>query len=156
MPTYIRIGKKGETNLCGDQAVPAIGSALTAQQGANVCILAVGTIAQEAVTAGEILRQQGLGAEVVLFHTVKPTPIDLFNDLLNRFSCFITVEEHSRIGGFGEAFLSYVASKGLQKKITSLGAHDTFMPVVGSQHYARSHFGIDAASIVRAAEALVR
>jgi transketolase len=156
LPTYIRIGKKGEANLCGDQAVPAIGSGLKVQQGTNVCILTIGTVAHEAVVAGEILRQQRLTAEVVLVHTVKPTPNDLFDDLLNRFSCFVTVEEHARIGGFGEAFLSYVASKGLQKKITSLGAHDTFMPVVGSQHYARSHFGIDAASIVRAAEALVR
>ena len=154
LPTYIRIGKKGETNLCGDQAVPAIGSALTTQRGANVCILAVGTVAQEAVAAGEILRQQGLGAEVVLCHTVKPTPIDLFNDLLNRFSCFVTVEEHSRIGGFGEAFLSYVALKGLQKKIANLGTDDTFMPVVGSQHYARSYFGIDATSIIQATKAL--
>jgi transketolase len=155
LPTYIRIGKKGEANLCGDQAVPAIGSGLVAQQGADVCILAVGTVANEAVAAGEILRQQGLSAEVVLVHTVKPTPTDLFDDLLNRFSCFVTVEEHARIGGFSEAFLSYVALKGLQKKIASLGADDTFMHVVGSQNYARSHFGIDAASIVRAAEALV-
>ena len=155
-PTYIRIGKKGEADLCEGQAVPAIGDGLVLQTGKQICILAVGTVAQEAVAAARILNQQGIEAEVVLTHTVKPCPTILFDSLLSRFECFVTVEEHARIGGFGESFLSHLALKTLQNRVICLGTSDSFMPIVGSQAFARSHFGIDAASIVASAQALVQ
>ncbi len=155
-PTYMRIGKKGEADLCEGRPVPDIGDGLVLQTGKQLCILAVGTVAQEAQVAGRILNQQGIEAEVVLTHTVKPCPTGLFDSLLNRFKCFVTVEEHARTGGFGESFLSYLALQGLQKRVICLGAGDSFMPVVGSQAFARSHFGIDAASIVSSAQTLVR
>jgi len=155
-PTYIRIGKKGEADLCEGQAVPVIGDGLVLQTGKQICILAVGTVAQEAVAAARILKQQGIAAEVVLTHTVKPCPTVLFDDVLSRFECFVTVEEHACIGGFGESFLSHLALKSLQKRVICLGTSDSFMPIVGSQAFARSHFGIDAASIVASAQAVVQ
>ncbi|NDC38197.1 MAG: transketolase [Proteobacteria bacterium] len=155
-PTYIRIGKKGEPDLCEGVTAPAIGDGLTIQSGLEVCILAVGTVAQEARAAGKILDQQGVGTEVLLTHTVKPCPIALFDDLLSRFECFVTVEEHARIGGFGESFLCYIALRGLRKRVICLGTGDSFMPVVGSQAYARSFFGIDATSIAASAQTLVQ
>lgn len=155
-PTYIRIGKKGEADLCEAQAVPAVGNGLAIQPGGQLCILAVGTVAQEAQAAGRILKEQGVEVEVVLTHTVKPCPTVLFDGLLSRFDYFVTVEEHARIGGFGESFLSHIALQGLQKRVTCLGTGDSFMPVVGSQAFARSHFGIDAASIIASARNLVR
>jgi transketolase len=155
-PTYIRIGKKGEADLCEGRAVPAISDGLVLQKGKHICILAVGTVAQEAQAAERILSQHGIAAEVVLTHTVKPCPTALFDSLLSRFECFVTVEEHARIGGFGESFLCHLAQQGLQKRATCLGTGDAFMPVVGTQAFARSHFGIDAASIVASAQALVQ
>jgi transketolase len=155
-PTYIRIGKKGEADLCEGQAVPAIGDGLALQTGKQICILAVGTVAQEAVAAARILNQQGIATEVVLTHTVKPCPTVLFDGLLSRFECFVTVEEHARIGGFGETFLSHLALKSLQKRVICLGTGDSFMPIVGSQAFARSHFAIDAVSIVASAQTLVK
>jgi transketolase len=155
-PTYIRIGKKGEADLCGSTPVPAIGEGLTLRQGSRLCILAVGTVGHEANSAGALLKAEGIDAEVVLTHTVKPSPVVLFESLLERFDYFVTVEEHARIGGFGEAFLCYLAGKGLKRRVVCLGASDSFMPVVGSQAFARSHFGIDAASIVALSQALVR
>jgi transketolase len=113
-------------------------------------------VAQEAQAAGKILKGQGIEAEVVLTHTVKPCPTALFDSLLNRFECFLTVEEHARIGGFGESFLSHFALRGLKKRVICLGTSDSFMAMVGSQAFARSHFGIDAASIVASAKALVQ
>jgi transketolase len=155
-PTYIRIGKKGEADLCGAQAVPAIGEGLLMQTGKQICILAVGTVAHEAVAAERILSRVGIEAEVVLTHTVKPCPTVLFDSLLSRFECFVTVEEHARIGGCGESFLSHLALKSLQKRVICLGTDDSFMPIVGSQAFARSHFGINAASIVASAQLLLQ
>jgi transketolase len=155
-PTFMRIGKKGEADLCEGRAVPAIGDGLVLQTGKHLCILAVGTVAHEAQAARKILSEQGIEAEVVLTHTVKPCPTALFDDLLSRFECFVTVEEHARIGGFGESFLCNLARQGLQKRVICLGTGDSFMPVVGTQVFARSYFGIDAASIVVSAQALVQ
>lgn len=155
-PTYIRIGKKGEKDLCAEQPLPKIGAGLTLQKGKEICILAVGTISQEVQVATKMLLDQGIVAEAVITHTIKPTPTELFDNLLIRFNRFITVEEHARIGGFGEAFLSHLALRGFQKRVMCLGTSDSFMSAVGSQAFARSQFGIDAASIVQATKSLVR
>jgi transketolase len=149
-PTYMRIGKKGENELAPAEQVPAIGKGLRLREGADVCIVAVGTVASEALTAAELLRRRGINAEVVLSHTVKPTPVTLFEQITSRFNAVVSVEEHSRIGGFGEALLSFVAQHGLSRSIEALGTADEFLPVVGTQSYARQYFGIDAARIAEA------
>lgn len=150
-PTYIRIGKKGEIDLTQSAKVPGIGTAHRVREGTDCCILAVGTIANEAMTAANQLESQGIHAEVVLMHTVKPTPTMLFEDVLARHKAVISIEEHSRIGGFGESLLSFAASKGFRCKIEVLGTGDSFMHVVGSQDYARRHFEIASKSVSDAA-----
>lgn len=150
-PTYIRIGKKGEADLSGDLSIPTIGKGLCLQSGSQVCILATGTVSSEAALAVNTLAKKGISAELVLIHTIKPFSESVINDLLDRFDALVTVEEHSKVGGFGESILSLIARRGLQKKIEVLGTSDEFMPIVGSQEYAREYFDIDAASIVRAA-----
>jgi transketolase len=151
-PTYIRIGKKGESNLCLHQIPPDIGGGLYLHGGKHTCILAVGTLAHEACKAGKTLRERGVDVEVVLTYTVKPTPTELFDALLKQFDNFVIVEEHSSIGGFGEMFLCHVAKRRARKQIICLGADDVFMPIVGSQSFAREYFGIDAKSIISAIE----
>jgi transketolase len=84
-------------------------------------------------------------------HTVKPFSESAIVALLNRFDSLVTVEEHSKVGGFGESVLSLIARSGLQKRVEVLGTSDQFMPVVGSQGYARQYYEIDSDSIVRAA-----
>lgn len=150
-PTYMRIGKKGEIDLSQSANVPGIGAGLTVREGADCCILAVGTIASEAVNAAKYLESQGIHAEVVLVHTVKPTPITLFENVLARHKAVVSVEEHSHIGGFGESLLSFAASRGSRCKIEVLGTGDSFMHVVGSQDYARRHFQIASNSVSDAA-----
>ncbi len=150
-PTYIRIGKKGEADLSGDQAVPLIGNGLCLEHGSHVCILATGTVSSEAALAIKTLAKQGVSAELVLMHTIKPFSESAIVALLNRFDALVTVEEHSTAGGFGESVLSFIARSGLSKRVQVLGTSDQFMPVVGSQGYARQYFEIDADSIVRAA-----
>jgi transketolase len=147
----MRIGKKGEEDIAPIEQVPAIGHGLRMREGKDVCIVAVGTVASEALKAAEQLAERGMVAEVVLAHTVKPIPLQMFGDILNRFEAVVTVEEHSRIGGFGEALLAYAAGCGMARRIEVLGTSDEFMPVVGSQGYARRYFGVDAEAVVQAA-----
>ncbi len=155
-PTYLRIGKKGEVDLCEGQTVPAIGGGFTLHKGRRLCILAVGTVAHEANAAAAMLSTQGIDPEVVLTHTVKPSPTALYDELIEKFEYIVTVEEHARIGGFGEDFQSYLATHRPPRRLTCLGTRDVFMSVVGSQAFARAHFGINAAAIVQAAQSILK
>lgn len=150
-PTYIRIGKKGEPDLTHDLEIPPIGEGLTAFEGGEICILAVGTIASQALDACRTLRSKGIEAELIYIHSVKPLSQIYFDELLSRHEKFVTVEEHSEVGGFGEAFVSYVMKRNLSKKVKILGAADHFMDFAGSQHDARYHYKIDSGEIARAA-----
>lgn len=150
-PTYIRIGKKGEKDVVPGATAAGLGKILTAREGRDVCILAVGTIAGDAVKAADTLKQDhGIAAEVILVNTVKPLDTGLIDKLAVKFKTLVTVEEHSKIGGFGESVASLMAQKGLRNQIICLGTRDEFMHVVGSQEYARTVYEIDAPSIVKA------
>lgn len=150
-PAYIRIGKKGEKDVMPGTAAVGLGKTLTAREGRDACILAIGTIAGDAITAADTLkREHGIAPEVILFNTVKPLDTALIGKLAAKFKTIVTVEEHSKIGGFGESVASLLAQSGLRNHIVCLGTRDEFMHVVGSQEYARTVYEIDAPSIVKA------
>jgi len=151
-PSYIRIGKKGEKDLAPIDTVPSIGESLWLKGGDDLCIMAVGTVASEAIAAANTLSGNGISAAVVLVHSIKPLPVNSFEEVATRFRAILTVEEHSRIGGFGESFHSFLATRGLQRRLETLGTDDKFMPIIGSQEFARSYFGIDAIHIAEAAK----
>ena len=153
VPTYIRIGKKGEKDLVPQVEAVGIGKTAVVRQGADICILSVGTIGPEAIAAADALRDDhGVSAEVVLVNTVKPVDHELISSLSKRFRALLTVEEHSTNGGFGEYVSAHLAQKDIHVPVVCLGTRDEFMHTVGSQSYAREYFGIDAGSIVTAAK----
>lgn len=151
IPTYIRIGKKGEKDILPLEEAVGIGETVSVREGTDACILAVGTVAPEAIDAADTLKSQhNVSAEVVLLNTVKPLNTKLIESLAKKFNAIITVEEHSKKGGFGEMVSAHLSQSGLIAPITCLGTGDHFMHTVGSQSYARSYFGIDAKSIIAA------
>ena len=153
-PSYIRIGKKGEAQIAPHDRVPVIGDGLQVRSGSDVCLIAVGTLASEAISAAEQLSKKGISAAVVLVHTVKPFPRKLLIKLAASFNEMLIVEEHAKLGGLGEQAKAELSQR--QVHITSIGADDVFMPVIGSQRFARKYFGIDADSIAKTAYATLR
>jgi transketolase len=155
-PSYLRIGKKGEKEIAPQDCIPQIGDGLSVRQGKDLCIIAVGTMANEAIEAADKLAAAGVHAEVVLAHTIKPVPTNLFRNLTKRFNTLVTVEEHSVVGGFGEQLASYLTTNGLSRSLACLGTGDKFMSTVGSQAFARKYFEIDAQNIARVARQLFK
>jgi transketolase len=154
-PSYIRIGKKGEKDLAPIERVPPIGESIWLIDGDDVCIMAVGIVANEAIAAANSLADSGISAAVVLVHSIKPVPVNTFEKVSSRFRAILTVEEHSRIGGLGESFVAFLGSHGLQRHVDVLGTDDKFMPTIGSQDFARGYFGIDAIHIAEAAKRML-
>jgi transketolase len=146
-PTYIRIGKKGEADIHSSPPKLSLGKALVIKPGNDVAMLCAGNMMAETLKAAEILISQGKSVEVVSFHTVKPLDHEYLQNASNRFKLIVTVEEHSRIGGFGSAVAEWRMDQKSQLTQLSFGTDDEFMHEVGSQAYARRKFGLTAENI---------
>lgn len=150
-PAYIRLGKKGEPLVHqGPVADFAIGKAITISDGADICLLSTGNMLPEAVEAARLLKDQGLSARVVSFHTVKPLDEACLAETFGKFSLVVTLEEHSINGGFGSAIAEWMADHGPHRaRLLRIGAPDAFFKKSGEQEYARHMLGLDAAAIAR-------
>ncbi|MGJ5136722.1 transketolase family protein [Bradyrhizobium oligotrophicum] len=143
-PVYIRMGKKGEPVVHkGPIADFKIGKAITIEEGSDVCLLSTGNMLPEAIEAGHRLKEKGISAEVVSFHTVKPLDEDKLKQAFSRFKLVATIEEHSLIGGFGAAVSEWlVDSETSAKKFLRFGTPDAFFKKSGEQEYAREMLGL--------------
>ncbi|HLZ03210.1 MAG TPA: transketolase C-terminal domain-containing protein [Bradyrhizobium sp.] len=143
-PVYIRMGKKGEPVVhSGPIADFKIGKAITIADGSDVCLLSTGNMLPEATEAAHKLKEQGVSAKVVSFHTVKPLDEACLKDAFSRFRLVATLEEHSLIGGFGAAVSEWLADTETQaKKFLRFGTPDAFFKKSGEQEYAREVLGL--------------
>jgi len=152
------MGKKNEPLV--HEGVPGdfqIGRAITVREGADVALLATGTIVPTALEAGDLLAAEGISARVVSFHTVKPLDEELLADVFGSHKVVATVEEHSLIGGFGSAVAEWLADRphapGAQ--LVRAGVGDWYLHEAGGQGYARERYGLTAENIAKRVQAAV-
>ncbi len=143
-PVYIRMGKKGEPVVHkGTIADFRIGKAITMAEGTDVCLLSTGNMLPEAMEAAHRLKDKGISAEVVSFHTVKPLDEEKLKQAFARFKLVATLEEHSLIGGFGAAVSEWLVDTETQaRKFLRFGTPDAFFKKSGEQEYAREVLGL--------------
>ena len=146
-PTYIRIGKKGEADIHSSPPDLKLGKVLIIREGTDVALLCAGNMMADTLMAANLLAASGVSAEVVSFHTVKPLDADYLQQAASRFKLLVTVEEHSRIGGFGSAVAEWRMAQPLNVAQLGFGTDDVFMHEVGSQAYARKKYGLTADNI---------
>jgi transketolase len=148
-PVYIRLGKKGEPLVhAGAIADFEIGRAITISEGCDVGLLSTGTMLPETVNAARSLKQSGISAEVVSFHTVKPLDEPRLRDAFGRFRLVATIEEHSLIGGFGAAVAEWLIDTGTKPaNLLRFGTPDAFFKKSGEQEYAREMLGLTGRQI---------
>jgi transketolase len=156
-PVYIRMGKKGEPVV--HSAVPegfAIGKAIVLEKGTDVALLSTGNMLPEVVEAAHKLKEQGISAEVVSFHTVKPLDTGYLRGAFSRFRLVASIEEHSLIGGLGSAICEWANDTGAAPaKLLRFGTPDAFFKQSGEQEHAREQLGLSSHHIVeRVASAL--
>ena len=155
-PTYIRIGKKGEAAIHQSPPQMELGKVLVIRPGSDVALLCAGNMMAETLTAADMLAAAGVSAEVVSFHTVKPLDQEYLAQAAKRFKLLVTVEEHSRIGGFGSAVAEWRMTQVNNVPQLSFGTDDVFMHEVGTQAYARKKYGLTAENISALTLAAVR
>ena len=148
-PVYIRMGKKGEPVVhAGRIENFQIGKAITVSDGKDVCLLSTGNMLPEVIEAAHKLGEQGISAQVVSFHTVKPLDEAFLKGAFERFKLVATIEEHSLIGGFGAAVSEWLTdSRTPNQNFMRFGAPDAFFKKSGEQEYAREMLGLSAHQI---------
>ena len=150
-PVYMRFGRL---------AVPVIndrpdyefevGKGIRLREGSDVTIVACGLMVQAALEAAETLAAEGIDAEVINMHTIKPLDTELLQASARKTGRVVTCEEHSVIGGLGEAVCAALAES-CPVPVKRIGVEDVFGesgPAVDLLH----KYGLDAegvASVVR-------
>ena len=147
-PVYLRFGR---------MAVPVfndpenyhfeLGKGIVLREGKDVTVVATGLMVAEAIEAGKLLEEKGIDARIINIHTIKPLDEELICKAAAETGKIITVEEHSVIGGLGDAVCAAVCENGLNCKVVKMGVHDEFGHS-GPGGDLITEFGLRAANIV--------
>lgn len=148
-PIYFRLGKKGERIVHQTMPNCKIGQALEIREGKQIALFTTGNTLPLAVDVAEKLKQEGLSVAVISMHTVKPLDAKCLQDASKRFNHWVSIEEHSLIGGLGSALSEWLIDHDIKLKLQRFGTPDHFLTKVGSQDYVREICHLDEESIVQ-------
>ena len=152
-PVYMRLARLASP-VINDPATYKfeMGKGIVMREGTDVTIVACGLMVGEAVAAAEELAAAGISAEVVNIHTIKPLDEELVRASAHKTGRVVTVEEHSVIGGLGDAVLAALAEDPVPVK--KIGVNDTFGES-GPGAELLHKYGLDAANIVATAKGML-
>jgi transketolase len=108
-PVYLRFGRPAVPVFTPADQVFEIGKAIQLQEGSDVTIVATGHLVWEALEAAKVLHEQGISAEVINIHTIKPLDDKAILDSVAKTGCIVTAEEHNHLGGLGESVARVLA-----------------------------------------------
>ncbi len=109
-PVYLRFGRPKVANFTPADQKFEIGKALMLNEGTDVTIIATGHLVWESLLAAEALESQGISAEVINIHTIKPLDDEAILASVKKTGCVVTAEEHNYLGGLGESVARVLAS----------------------------------------------
>ena len=134
----------------------AIGESLILRDGREVALLSTGNMLATAVQVADLLAGQSLACRVISMPTVKPLDTETIDGAVRQARVVATVEEHSRLGGFGSAVAEYIAELGVATTFRRFGAGDHFSHTCGDQEFHRQAQGLTARQIASAIAALLQ
>ncbi len=124
-PVYLRFGRLAVPVFHSEDYKFQIGKGEIVRDGSDVAIIANGLLTYEAIEAGEKLAEMGINAMVINMATIKPLDEELVIEAAKKCGKVITCEEHSIIGGLGEAVASCLAEK-CPTLVRRIGVNDEF------------------------------
>ena len=124
-PVYMRLGRLAVPVVNdADTYKFELGRGVVLREGTDVTLVACGLMVAEALDAAEALAAEGVSAEVINIHTVKPLDEELVRASAKKTGKIVTCEEHSVIGGLGDAVLSALAADPVP--VRKIGVNDVF------------------------------
>lgn len=153
-PVYMRFGRLA-IPVINDEATYKfeLGKGIVLKEGKDVTIVATGLCVNEALEAAKLLAADGIDAEVINIHTIKPLDEELIVSSAEKTGKVVTVEEHSVIGGLGSAVCDALSEKA-PTRVMKIGIYDVFGESGPAVELIRK-YGLDAESIYKKVKAYV-
>jgi len=150
-PVYMRFSRYGAPVIHGENFQFELGKGEVLRNGSDVAILANGLLVCEALETAKTLADAGISAQVINLGTIKPLDEELVLKAAKACGKIVTCEEHSVIGGLGEAVCSLLAEK-LPTPVRRIGVNDEFGHS-GPAGALLQQFGLCAGHIVEVCKA---
>lgn len=145
-PVYLRFGRLAAPVLNDPETYHfEMGKGVVLRDGKDVTIVATGLMVAEAVEAGDLLEKKGIDARVINIHTIKPIDKELLRKAARDTGKIVTIEEHSVIGGLGDAVLDAISADPVP--VVKMGIQDVF-GFSGPGADLITEFGLRAENIV--------
>ncbi len=152
-PVYLRFGRPVVPNFIPEDQVFEIGKALLLSEGTDVTLVATGHLVWEALQAAEELEANGISAEVINIHTIKPLDHEAILKSVEKTGCIVTAEEHNYLGGLGESIAGMLATNRPTPQ-EFVAVNDVFGES-GTPEALMDKYGLNAASIVEKAKKVI-
>jgi transketolase len=149
-PAYLRLARLA-TPVFEEEQPFEIGKANVLRDGTDVAIFACGLMVSESLEAARLLEQDGISAAVINVHTIKPIDAECVTRYAQRCGRVVTVEEHSVIGGLGDAVASVLMGQ-VSCQFRKLGIQDQFGQSGKAADVLRE-YGLTADQIAKAIKA---
>lgn len=149
-PVYLRFGRPSVPNFTPADRKFEIGKALLLTEGKDVTIFATGHLVWEALEAAKRLEEEGISAEVVNIHTIKPLDKKAVLESASKTGAVVTAEEHLIAGGLGELIAGLLATN--KPTPVEFVAVDDLFGQSGEPSELMKEYKLDRASIVSAAK----
>ncbi len=152
-PNYLRLAREATPVITTADAPFEIGKAYVHAEGADVTIIACGTMTYQALVAADKLFKDGIDAEVINVPTIKPLDRETILKSVRKTGCVVTAEEGQIIGGLGGAIAELLGDE-CPVPLMRIGMKDHFGES-GTPTELLTHFGLDAKHIQLAAHHVV-
>ena len=152
-PVYLRFGRPKVPNFTPADQKFEIGKALHLKKGNDVTIFATGHLVWEALEAAKSLENEGISAEVINIHTIKPLDNETILKAVKNTKCVVTAEEHMLNGGLGDS-IAQLLSRNTPTPIEMVGVDDTFGES-GPPMKLMEKYGLTAADIITASKKVI-
>jgi transketolase len=153
-PVYLRFGRPSVPNFTPENQTFEIGKAILLTEGTDVTIVATGHLVWEALEAAKSLAEQGISAEVINIHTIKPLDDKAILDSVTKTKCIVTAEEHNYLGGLGES-VARVLSQNKPTPQEFVATNDTFGES-GTPAQLMNKYGLNSEAIINAVKTVLR
>ena len=124
-PVYLRFGRPKVPNFTDINQKFEIGKGVKLIDGNDVTIVSTGHLVWESIIAARELIKEGIEAEVINIHTIKPLDKDIILNSLSKTNCLVSCEEHNIIGGLGESISRLIVNNKLYP-MEFVGVNDSF------------------------------
>ena len=153
-PAYLRFGRPVVPVFTDADQHFEIGKAWMVNEGKDVSIIATGHLVWEAILAGEILEKEGIDAEIINIHTIKPLDEEAILKSATKTGCVVTAEEHQLNGGLGDA-VCQLLGRNLPTPVEMIGVNNSFGES-GTPAQLMEKYGLNAASIASKVRAVIK